>query len=231
MVKHDQAFERGLWDVREGRETFAKFVRATRSTWEALAKYLLRRWRVGAWADQEDVVQDLLLGAWEVLWRYEPGHANAPTLGGYVVYNALDKAKKRGVHHYRGASLSGNADANPSHVDLLASQVWGDDADRKLDAAGTSPPEQEDAVSEREVITRALKTTKSAVERRVVETAATTGEFRGFCVGDDLSLAICAQALYGDAPVRRECKLRTEEQALRAVVKASRATTLRLLAA
>jgi len=230
MFRHDASFERGVVDVREGRVTFDVFARRQRAAWDAMAGYLMRRWRAGVWVDREDVVQDLLLGAWHAIFEWDPHHPSAPSLAGYVVYNALDKAKKR-LHRYRGALLSGNADAHPSANEKLASQLWGDDATRRIEESATTPPEQEEAALEFEVARAAMVTSEKASERHAIEVARGLGEFRAFLVGDDFALTRCAEALYGDEVARRECRLRSSRQALRSVVLASQSVATRLIAA
>lgn len=106
--------ERALWDLREGRISFTEFARESRPAWEALATYIARRWRLPSWGTTEDLVQELLLGAWEFVWKFEP--CMGTTIRRFVIYNAVDKAKKH-AHRMRGASLSGSADRNPSHVE------------------------------------------------------------------------------------------------------------------
>lgn len=92
-----------LLACRDGRMTFDELARRTRPNWEKLAQYLLRRWRSPTWvADVEDVVQDLLLGAWVALKEWDPQHPAAAPLKSYVIFNAVDKAKKR-VHTLRKA--------------------------------------------------------------------------------------------------------------------------------
>lgn len=223
MVKVDAAFERGLWDVREGRVKFDDFARKQKRVWEALAKYLLRRWSVGTWVTKEDVVQDVMLGAWGAIWNYEPAHPNAPPLAMYVIYNATDKAKKL-LHRYRGALLSGNADAHPSCIDVPVDTHVASFMD-------SSPADQDEVAHRSEVIRRAITKSRSKVERRALEAAVKAGEIGGLIVGDDLSLAISAQELYSDATARKACKLGSEETALRVVIQAAQGITERLIAA
>lgn len=106
-------------DCRAGRCSFEDFVKRSLPSWERYARYLQRRWKGPWWHDREDVVQDLLFAAWDAIWNFDP--ALAP--GGdeevlrYVVWNALDKAKKK-IHKHRGAKLHGNADASPGRWDV-----------------------------------------------------------------------------------------------------------------
>jgi DNA-directed RNA polymerase specialized sigma24 family protein len=230
MVKDNAALERGLWDVREGRKTFDEFARETRAVWESLAKYVLRRWRVAAWADQEDAVQDLLLGAWTAIYDYDPRHPAAPTLAAYVTYGAVDKAKKR-AHKYRGAILSGDADRNPSRIQKCATQLWGEDAARRMEEASVVEAPQGDDVEQAMAVEAALEGSATVAERRALEAALRLGDFAGFLAGDDETLALAGAALYDDEESRRACGVRTRREAVRVAVLASQSAAARLLAA
>lgn len=71
---------------------FDDFARATRGYWEMQARRLMRRWQTPADVEVEDVVQELLLGAWKAVPRFDP--ARGKTLVQYVRWNAISKAKK-----------------------------------------------------------------------------------------------------------------------------------------
>lgn len=208
-------FEKGLWEVYEGRQTFDAFARRMQRHWERLAEYIARRWRLPVWASKEDVVQDLMRGAWEAVWEYKP--EKGTSLGGYVVYNAVDRAKKR-VHRYRGAALHRKADSNPSRMDLSYVQVFGVvDADRKVDAMLAQEPEQEQMAIRRENVERVLAACVSEQERYVVRALEHAG-----------TLAEGAQRLYDDPTARRVCRCNKEEDAARVVVETALALVGRL---
>lgn len=83
-----------------------------------MATYLARRWRPPSWLELEEIMQELMIGAWSAIWKWDPRRAGpGQTLGSFVEWNAMDKAKKR-LHKARGAKLSGNADANPGHSEI-----------------------------------------------------------------------------------------------------------------
>jgi hypothetical protein len=100
----------------DGRMTDANFFRSTRGTWERMARYLLRRWPAPAWVDQDEIVQELHLGASLCVWSYDERLSHGRTLEDYVEWNAIDYAKKK-LHAMRGAKRSGNADGNPSRIE------------------------------------------------------------------------------------------------------------------
>lgn len=109
-------FSEAVQVFHDGRMTTSDFFRITRGAWERMARYLLRRWPAPAWVDQDEIVQELQLGASLCVWCYEQRLAQGRTLAEYVEWNAIDYAKKK-LHKMRGAKRSGNADANPSHIE------------------------------------------------------------------------------------------------------------------
>ncbi len=111
----NRSFDEQLVALREGYLTPQQFFAQTRVVWQRLAAYLLRRWRAPASYTQEDVVQELMFAAYEFVWRYDPQLAKGRTIGRYVEWNALDKAKKE-LHRARGCKLSGDPDKNPSRI-------------------------------------------------------------------------------------------------------------------
>lgn len=86
--------------LRAGELTFAEFARRTSAHWDRMAVALMRRWRVPAGVERADVVQELLVAAWDLVPRWDP--ERGPTLHHYVVWNASVRAKKW-LHQQRGA--------------------------------------------------------------------------------------------------------------------------------
>src|ERR1700676_3294716 len=109
------SFEMQLYDLLNGHITSDKFFRETAEIWLRMAKHLLRRWKSPAWVDEEEIKQELMIGAWRCVWNFEPTHG--VTLTRYVAWNAMDYAKKK-LHRMRGAKLSGSADRNPSRYEI-----------------------------------------------------------------------------------------------------------------
>lgn len=98
--------------VFEGRVSFEALVE--KEDWGRLAGDLLNRWPAPGWVDKEDVVQELLIGAYEKIWEFQPDRG--VKIGRYVVWNAVDKAKKK-IHKWRGAKLHGSSDRNRSRFE------------------------------------------------------------------------------------------------------------------
>jgi DNA-directed RNA polymerase specialized sigma24 family protein len=193
--------ERGLLAVRDGRETFDSFARRTMPHWERLAQYILRRWRQPAWVSDADVVQDLLVAAYDAVWTYDP--SKGPTIEGYAVYSAVDHAKKR-AHKARGAKLHRTADRNPSRMELGTVTLWGEDAPRRVEEALQQEPTQEDALTQREALQRARAVCRSEGERCVIRTLAQAAD-----------LVEGAMMLYADPEARLACRLLNETHAAR----------------
>jgi hypothetical protein len=95
-----------LMAVRCGRISFGLFERRTRPIWRAMAESLLRRWKGPASISAEDVMQELILGAWIFVAHWSPerlGTDGKPvSIDRYVVFNSMDKAKKW-LHQQRNA--------------------------------------------------------------------------------------------------------------------------------
>lgn len=86
--------------VRNGGASFNAFVLATRPTWHRYAQYLARRWRGPVGVGLEDLEQEMLLAAWRAIATWDP--TRQKPIHEYVVYMAIDKAKKW-LHKQRNA--------------------------------------------------------------------------------------------------------------------------------
>jgi len=105
-----------LHRLREGQLSFTDFATYTHNHWHRLAVHLYRRWKPPTGVDVEDVLQEVLLAAWQFVGTWDP--EREVSLERYVVWNASDKAKKQ-LHKLRGAKLSGSSDRNPSRAEAL----------------------------------------------------------------------------------------------------------------
>lgn len=108
--------KQALEQVRDGVDTFDSFALATSDRWRRLAFTLLRRWSAGSAVDIDDLTQELLIGAWLAIPRWEDGRQS---LERFVVWNAMTDAK-RWLHKQRGANLHGNPDKAESRFAVLA---------------------------------------------------------------------------------------------------------------
>jgi DNA-directed RNA polymerase specialized sigma24 family protein len=199
--------------LRDGRSTYGEFARETRERWVAMARWLMRRWRVPGWVDVEDVVQELMIGAWRGCFEYQEGRGTR-SLGGHVEYVATDKAKKR-MHKWRGALLHGNPDAEDGHMDVPFCVV--EDGDGWVDTLSNVPPGQEDALMRRQSGRAVLRQCQSIEELLVVQALAETESFIG-----------SAALIYGDEDSRQLLELRSEEHAAQVVVRTAYAVVDRI---
>lgn len=203
-MKLDQALER----LRDGRSTFDEFVSVTREQWSSMARYIMRKWRLPEWAHLEDIEQELLFAVWSCLWNYEP--SRGVPLKRYVVFNALDRAKKQ-MHKVRGASYGGRGvDFNPSRIELpfttysvLFDQEW-------IDKILCVDPDQIDRLEKQDSVKRVQRTCRSSREWYAVRALGETG-----------SIEMSARLIYSDPDSRLDCRLRNENHALRVVEKAA----------
>lgn len=204
-------FEQAIALLHDGRLDFTTFARATRPSWEKLARYLLRRWKAPAWVEPEEIIQELLLGAWESVWCYSEHLAQGRTLDEYVEWNATDKAKKK-LHKMRGAKLSKNADANASRYETPLSSF--EATSEWLDGLLHEDAEQHDIVERKQRVERACRT---EAERRAMRALSETGDIvRG------------AILLFEDDEARALCGLRTARDAGRFVASTAFAVAQRL---
>jgi hypothetical protein len=203
-----------LLQVRAGDMTFAEMVRASKKTWENHAQYIARRWRGPNWHGLEDLEQELLLGAWRAIWDYDPTVPNAPTIDRYVIWNAVDRAKKR-QHKARAVRLHGNPDGEKSRFDMPAGSFSSGDITESME----SPATQELHLGQ---IEHALSACRTRRERLAIRTLAQTG-----------SVLHAASALYEDEGARRVLGVGSPRAAGRAVRRAVRdvAERVRLKAA
>lgn len=188
-------FDRMVRDVFDGRVDFTTFARSTRDRWEKLADYLLGRWRAPRWYSREDVVQELLLGAWSRMWDFDPRRGVA--LARYVVWNAVDIAKKA-LHKVRGAYR--RDDRSPSVLPEVAVESFGEDAGEWLTAMGVEATQE----TRMQAAEQVLGACTNPRERRVMEAILATQ-----------CLLAGAFKLYDDTDVRLMFRMMSEEHAIK----------------
>jgi DNA-directed RNA polymerase specialized sigma24 family protein len=204
-------FEDAIRLLHDGRINFNEFYRETKPSWERLARYLLRRWKAPKWVEVEEIVQELIIGAWNAVWCYSEFLARGVPLANYVQWNAVDKAKKS-LHKMRGAKLSGNADANPSNFETPLSSF--EATSEWLDGLLNQEADQHDLTERKERVEKACRT---EAERRAMRALSETG--------DIIQGAIL---LFEDDEARALCGLHTARDAGRFVASTAFAVAQRL---
>lgn len=108
---HLRSFAKPCADVLSGKINLDVFFLKTDRVWKVQAKSLCRRWK-SSLVREEDTFQNLRLAVCQLViaGKYDPAKSHPAD---YLVFNAVDKAKKR-IHKGRSAKLSGNADSNQS---------------------------------------------------------------------------------------------------------------------
>lgn len=136
--------------LREGHVTFERFYTGTYRDWERMGGRLMSRWQVPQGVELQDVIQELMIGAWICLPKYEPGRAS---LVRFCVYNAMDRAK-RWMHQQRNALR--RSDRNPGRY---PSTGWdrGDGSKRPLEDLLHDPAPRPDEAVELNRLSRMLR--------------------------------------------------------------------------
>jgi len=211
-------FERQLHAAFERRLAFDAFVRTTDREFARMANYLLRRWVPPAWYAFDDVMQELTIGAWSYVYRWDA--TRGVSLARYVVFNAITAAKRE-LHRARGAKLSGSQDRNPSRFERPLSSFGLDDEGDALAESILA----EDALAERVLIARENRVTaigeafascQNETERAVIRALAST---------EDVDAS--AGEIYEDIDRRISLRLVSEDHARRVVMRTAGAVIAR----
>lgn len=163
--------------MRTGRLSFKEFEKRTRPVWTNIARSLLRRWKGPIAVTDEDLLQELILHAWIFAGHWTPGTCTANgqpvTIGRYVTFNAIDKAKKW-LHQQRNAyrrddRSSGRMEKPVSSMNLT------EYAEEHLFDDMAHMATQEDLLAERETVL-ALATRADPEHRPALAALARTGD-------------------------------------------------------
>jgi hypothetical protein len=184
-----------LLRLRRGEISFDRLVAQTRADWRRLAEYVHRRWPLPPSISPDDVEQELLLGAWEAVGKWDPERGVA--LQSYVIWNAIARAQKW-LHKQRRAGK--RYGAAPSRHDLPLSTF---SAEREPTLVCATEADQDAACMASEVLSEAIRECWSDLEA-----AALTALI--LCRG---SLEEAADKLFADAWARR-AGASTRERAL-----------------
>lgn len=191
--------EAQLMALRDREIGFDAFAQATRGSWTALATHLMRRWRVPAAVEVEDVRQELLMACWAHVDDWRPGCGT--TIKKYVVYKAMDCAK-RWLHGQRAALK--RRDKSPSRHPVPLSTL--EHGECLVEFLLTVEPDQALYVERSEAIRAAEARCRSRRERVCLQAVLSHGD-------PDTAAGV----LYGDPVVRRDCRFDSLESARRAI--------------
>jgi hypothetical protein len=221
--------------------TFAEFYRRTTRLWFALARQMRRRWPQPSWVTIEDTVNDILLTAADLIKPPIPrvpqfDETRSTSLQRWVIYNAYDKAKKRGhktrnASHARAKGEKDNPDRARSRIERPLSsfgEEGGDEGDhasvveRTCFSAGVyTSPEQEDALlGEEDRKDVAQKVWMMAESFEEMDALAALSEAR--------SIPEAAVLLYSDRSIRRSLSLESRAHAEEVVRRVVRTVAVRL---
>lgn len=204
-----------------GEIDFKFFVDNTKVEFAKLAMSLARRWRLPMWHDLDDVQQDLKLGVWKYIHKYDAIRAKGKSLSWFVVFNAMAFAKTN-MHKARGVTISGSPDRKVSCIEIPVSQFGDDgDGDALLESILAEGAEAENALiaeeTRVEAVTRALKVCQNSRER-----------FAVLAIREAGSLDAAGRLLYEDFDHRIALRLPSEEHANRFVYRQARVVADRL---
>lgn len=180
-----------LNELASGAIPFDVFAQRTAGQWSAMARYLMRRWKVPAGVEQCDIEQELRLAAWSYVPRWDP--ARGPLIK-FVTWNAMTAAKK-----WMHSQARRRHDGAAGHVDIPVS--WcSPETEQRPEPVGDAT--QEDDFQRLEVLAEILSSL-SDLDARVVGALL---ESRG-----DIECA--AEVLYRDSRVSLALRLGSEADA------------------
>lgn len=201
------------------------FVRSTRRDFVHMAAYLLRRWSAPAWYVLDDVVQELLIGAWTTMWDWSA--AMGPSLKRFTVFGAISLAKRE-LHRARSAKLSGSPDRNPSRFERTLSSYGeaGDGeamAEARLAQHGPGWAGAGDGFADAEAYLIAREEAAEGVRDAIAACETETERAVILAIAKAGGVAEGALAVYNDIDARIRLRLVSEEHAERVVARKARA--------
>jgi DNA-directed RNA polymerase specialized sigma24 family protein len=182
-----------------GAITFDRFEQRTRANWSRMASRLWRRWRLPSAVSIEDIRQEMLLGCWRAVARYDPAKASAEQ---YLVFCAHASAKDW-IHCQRNSyrRLGKNPPRFPRCDDLDGDGAY---------LAPSVPPDQFGRVAQRQRIAHVIAAASDERQRVCV---------RAFIASEgDLDAAI--NRVYCDRRVRRLCRFNCRADVRRIIKRA-----------
>jgi hypothetical protein len=207
-----ERFERACSALVGGAIDGEAFLRATAPKWRGTARYLFEHYRrkLPAWVEASDVEQELQLLALQAATKWEAGRSQG-TIGQFIMWGAIHRAQRK-LDHWRGASLHGASNKNPSRCELAFSRAFSSKDEEggsrdPLDRLAPVEPGQEGAVEATETFEDALAECVSVREALVLMALKRA----------EGSVRRAAELLYGDFGARVECGLADEAHARRVV--------------
>ena len=159
-----------------GESTFDEFVAGTMPYWQKAAADLMTRWDHPPAVEEDDLVQEMLLGAWKALQTVDPFLGDPRR---YVVFGAV-KAARRWFHRQRGAygfARTSGKNRSPEGRYPVAAD-W-------LDRVGQEP--ERSPQDEATAVLEAMRLAQTENDRRVLDAL-----WRSTCT-DDVAAELCRQ--------------------------------------
>jgi DNA-directed RNA polymerase specialized sigma24 family protein len=201
-VKVSNFFRDQLTAVYQNRLSFDRFAANTITTWRGIAAYLMRRWTPPVAVLIEDVVQELLIGAWHRIPTWDPQRG---PIHRYVVWNACTVAK-RWLHRQRGANLHRGDTAKSRFHFAISTLNYEEDTATRV-AEGVAEATQEEDVS-RSIAYQELQAACLTKREQYVLAALRDA---------DGNVDDAAEILYEDCDLRLVCRLGSIEQSRRLI--------------
>lgn len=186
--------------LKTGAITFDAFAVATRREWERLSGKLLSRWEAPEAVEREDLVQEMLIAAWRAVDQYDSAHPSDTAIERFVVFHAVDKAKKW-LHTQRRAYRGSDKSVSRNHVPFESVDAI------QLDHAMSVPPDQERLIACLQVFGLRLAACTTVRSSYALQALVRCGG----------SVPAAAAQLYGDPDVRRQCRFDSRANANQAV--------------
>jgi DNA-directed RNA polymerase specialized sigma24 family protein len=183
-----------------GEITFARFVRRTEGEWMRLAAWLHRRWSIPASMEVGDVMQELLIGAWEAGRSFDDTRGTDPAR--FVIWSAITRAKKA-INRERGALR--RDDRAPSRHPIAVSRLARDGGEglteTRVSVVAIDPTQYERAEAIEHVVSLVAGLPAGEIDAVLAYVAAAGNE------------ELAALTLYGSTRMRLALRLGCEDDA------------------
>jgi DNA-directed RNA polymerase specialized sigma24 family protein len=202
--------EAALLALHHKETTFTRFARDTREDWDRLSGKMFGRWQLPAGVSDEDVRQEMLIGAWQGVARWDPSRGTP--LATFVCWTACNKAAKW-IHGQRKARHGKAPSRHPLTMGALGVNADGELSESEVfDLFSSVEPEQEARVDHDKVAAQLEGLSTTALHRDAVRVWMLVG-------GDVVEAGV---DLWFDPVARADHGLRSPRQSVRAVEQAVR---------